>query len=109
MIRLPAGCTVNYPVTIDISKLTDDMINWYKSAGGSTKMEEHYDYKGNKKSVTFVQFGKAKYCHHKKDGTNGVRLHFHGDDASAATMFLMTFPDYVETHNMKEHYSLVQC
>lgn len=106
MIQLPPGCTVNYPITVEIDALTDNMIAWYKTIGGQVMQQEHWDSRGRRVVAHFVQYGKAKYCHHRKDGTNGVRLHFHGDDASVASLFLLTFSEHVEQHNLVDHYSL---
>ena len=38
-----------------------------------------------------------------EDGTNNVRLHFLGKDASTASVFLLKFNELVESHNMKEY------
>jgi len=37
-----------------------------------------------------------------QDGTNNVRLHFRGADASTASVFLLKFNEYVVRHNLKE-------
>lgn len=103
MIGLPPGCSVNYSITIEIDKLTNEMIAWYYLVGGGVKTEEHYDHRGRKVEKTFVQYGKGKWCHHRADGTNGTRLHFHGDDAAAASLFLIKFLESIENHNLKEH------
>ena len=106
MITLPPGCTINHPITVEIKSLTDNMVDWYRSVGGQVMEKEQWNNRGKREVVKFVQYGKSKFCHHRKDGTSGVRLHFHGEDANVATLFLMTFPEYVETHNISEHYSL---
>jgi hypothetical protein len=94
------------PIVIEISKLTDEMISWYQSVGGKSFQEEHYDYRGNPKQTTFVGYGRGKYCHHRKDGTGGVRLHFNEEDANIATLFIMKFTEHVEAHNIvQEHFS----
>jgi hypothetical protein len=94
--------TVHHPIVLEISKLTKEMIDWYHSVGGVGYEDEHWDHRGNRKTVTFVRYGSGKFCHHRKDGTGGVRLHFNGEHASIATMFIMQFPDFVEQHNIRE-------
>lgn len=103
MIPLPPGCTVNYAITIDIDKLTDDIINWYELIGGEIIESEHYNHRGQRQVLKYVKYGKGKRCHIRVDGSGGVRLHFHGDDASAASMFLIKFNEHVEQHNMREY------
>jgi hypothetical protein len=77
------------------------MINWYRSVGGKSFTEEYWDYKGHRKELTFVGYGRGKYCHYRKDGTVGVRLHFNEEDASVASLFIMTFDRDVEAHNFE--------
>lgn len=91
-----------HPIVIEIKGLTDDMVNWYQSVGGKTYMDDYWDYKGNRRKLNYVQYGKGKYCHHRKDGTVGVRLHFNEEDASVATMFILKFPEYIESHNIEQ-------
>ena len=79
------------------------MVNWYQLIGGLTKKDEHYDYKGRKVERYLVQYGKGKWCYHRADGTGGTRLHFHGDDASVASMFIVKFMDYVQTSNLDRY------
>ena len=103
MIALPPGCTVTYAVWIDVAKMNDEIIDWFKLIGGTTSNgKEMYDHKGRPLNRTYVQYGKAKNCHYKQDGTGGVRLHFHGDDVSVASMFLLKFNDIVDGHNMQQ-------
>jgi hypothetical protein len=103
MIQLPPGCTVTYAVWIDINKITQEVIDWFNLIGGIVSTESNFtDYRGRTKPITYVQYGKAKKCHYRQDGTGGVRLHFHGDDVSVASMFLLKFNDMVENHNMQQ-------
>ncbi len=102
MIPLPPGCTVTYSVYIDVDQLTDEMIDWYKLIGGKVWDDEWYDYRGRLKKVHYVQYGKGKRCHLFKDGTNGARLHFHGDDAPTASVFIIKFFDRVTNNNLQE-------
>lgn len=101
MISLPPGCTVTYAVWIDVEELTDDMLTWYNTVGGLVTADKHYNHRGNVTEVHYVSYGKGKRCHHMKDGTRQVRLHYHGDDVSVASMFLLKFNEYVVNHNLQ--------
>lgn len=103
MIALPPGCSVNYAITIELSEMTDDIVDWYKLVGGRTHDDVYYDFHGRKRNVVYLQYGKGKRCHYRQDGSNGVRLHFDGADAPVASMFLIKFLELVETHNLQEH------
>lgn len=94
--------TVHHPIVLEISQLTKEMINWFPSMGGVSYEEEHWDHLGKKKTITFVRYGTSKFCHHRKDGSNGVRLHFNSEYAPTATLFIMQFPKFVEQHNIKQ-------
>ena len=102
MIALPPGCTVTYAVWVDIDKLDQDMVDWFIMVGAEHKVDTYYDYKGHQKNRSFIRLGKGKWCHHRQDGSNGVRLHFHGDDASTVSMFLLKYNDQVVNHNLRE-------
>ena len=104
MIPLPHGCTLNYAITIDIDQLSDDMVEWFEMIGGRVITDKFYDSRGREKTVKYVQYGKGKRCHRNQDGTEGARIHFHGDDAPTASVFLIKFNEHVEKHNMREHY-----
>lgn len=103
MIGLPPGCTVNYAITVEITKMTNDIADWYKLIGGVVTNDDHYNHRGIKVTNIYVQYGRGKRCHYRQDGTRGIRLHFAGEDAAVASMFLIKFMDLVETHNLKEH------
>lgn len=103
MIPLPPGCTVNYSIQLEINDLNEDMIQWFELIGGTVTEKEHWDMRGHRKTQKFVQYGKAKPCHRRLDGTGGVRLHFHGDDASTASVFLIKFNEHVQQHNFTEY------
>jgi len=102
MIYLPPGCSVNYPIYIEIKEMTNAIVDWYKLIGGSVTIDETYDNRGRKKEREFVQYGKGKKCHYRADGSNGIRLHFAGEDASVASMFIIKFMDVIEQHNLRE-------
>jgi hypothetical protein len=103
MIQLPLGCTVVYGIRIDIDNLSADIIDWYKTVGGVITESKHYNRRGNEHVTTYVQYGKSKKCHyHHNGGSNAVRLHFLGEDASVASMFLLKFMEHVTDHNLKE-------
>jgi len=103
MITLPPGCTVNYAIFIEIEKLTDEMINWYQQVGGTIHEDRFWNNYNKEMVKKSVKYGKGKLCHHRQDGTKGVRLHFHGDDASIASMFILKFLDHVQSTNLDIH------
>ena len=102
MISLPPGCSVNYPIYIEIKEMTNSIIDWYRLIGGTVTESEEYDYRGRAKKREFVQYGKGKRCYYRADGSGGIRLHFSGEDAAVADMFIIKFMDVVESHNLKE-------
>jgi hypothetical protein len=102
MIALPPGCTVTYAVYVDVDQLTDEMVEWYRLVEGKIYEDKWYNHRGQEKQLTYVSYGKGKRCHHFQDGTTGTRLHFHGDDASAASMFIMKFFEHVTRNNLSE-------
>lgn len=103
MIGLPAGCSINYAITIELRQMTNEIVDWYQLAGGRVETKEHYNHRGNRVTLKYVSYGNGKQCHYRQDGSGGVRLHFQGLDASAASMFLIKFYDVIESHNLKEH------
>jgi len=103
MIPMPPGCRITYNVFIEIDQLTKEMVEWYQLVGGDTKMDNYYDNRGRKVEKYLVQYGKGKWCYHRADGTGGTRLHFQGEDAAVASLFLIKFLEHVQTHNLKEH------
>lgn len=103
MIALPPGCTVNYPIFIEIDQLTDEIVEWYRLIGGTVTEKKHWNHRSREQTVKFVQYGRGKICYRRQDGTEGVRLHFNGEDAAVASMFIIKFMERVETHNLKEH------
>ena len=102
MIALPPGCTVAYAIWIDIDQLTNEMVEWYQLIGGSVREDKWYDTRGREQIVKYVSYGKAKRCHHHHNGAGGTRLHFHGDDASTASVFIMKFFEHITNNNLKE-------
>jgi hypothetical protein len=102
VIALPFGCTVAFPVQIDVDKLTDEMCEWFDLIGGVVSTKTWYDARGREKSAKMVQYGKAKACHRYQDGSTRVKLHFHGDDASTASVFIMKFFEHVVHTNLEE-------
>lgn len=102
MITLPKGCSVPFTITIEIDKLTDEMVEWFEMVGGSKFEKEWFNHRGNRVAQTYVQYGQAKPCHYHQNGLGGVRLQFHGNDASTASVFIMKFFDHVESTNLKE-------
>lgn len=108
MIPLPRGCTVVYPIWIDIKDLSKDIIDWYETVGGKTKIDEYWTRRGDPHRIPYVAYGKGKWCHHHQNGEGGTRLHFDGSDASVASMFLIKFMDVIVNHNLKEHMERVE-
>ena len=102
MISLPPGCRVVYGIYIDIDRLTDDFIEWYKTIGGEVKHDQFYNTRGNMCKTPYVRYGKGKWCHHHQNGAGGTRLHFMGEDDSVASMCLLKFTEHVTNHNMQE-------
>jgi hypothetical protein len=103
MIQLPPGCTVGHSITIDIDNLSMDVIDWYRTVGGVVTEDKFYDRKGREQAMPYVQYGKGKKCHYHHNGVNNaVRLHFLGEDASVASMFLLKFMEHIVDHNLKE-------
>jgi hypothetical protein len=102
MIALPPGCTVTYAVYVDVDKLTDEMVEWYKLIGGKIYEDQWYNHRGQENRVMYVSYGKGKRCHHHHNGVGGTRLHFHGDDASTASMFILKFFNHITANNLQE-------
>ena len=91
-----------HPIVIEIKGLTKEIVEWYRSIGGKVYSDQIWDFKGRQIDVHYVGYGKGKFCHHRRDGTVGVRLHFNEEDAKIATMFIMQFHEFVEAHNIEE-------
>ena len=107
MIPLPPGCRVAHSIFFEISKLTDDIVDWFITIGGEIERKNYWDHRGRQQTDKFVRYGKGKLCYRRQDGSGGVRIHFHGDDASAASMFLIKFMDLIEQHNLQEYMELM--
>jgi hypothetical protein len=102
MIALPPGCRVVYPIWIDIEELNDEVVEWYDQIGGNKKVEHFWNSRGKENNVPYVSYGKGKWCHHHQNGLGGSRLHFNGEDASIASMFILKFSNIITNHNLKE-------
>jgi hypothetical protein len=102
MIPLPPGCAVTYSVWVDVTKITKELIEWYKLIGGRSKITEFWNSRGQRSEETYLAYGNSKWCHYHQNGFGGVRLHFHGDDASVASMLIIKFFDIITNHNLKE-------
>jgi hypothetical protein len=70
--------------------------------GGKAEAVKWWDHKGREQLTKQVQYGKAKASYKMQDGTGMHLIRFAGDDASAASMFLLKFIDQIQTHNLKE-------
>jgi len=103
MIALPPGCTVNYPIWIDVNKLNEDIIEWYRLQEGTIYYDRFWDSRGREVNQPYVAFGKGKKCHYHHNGIPGaVRLHFQGEDASLASLFILKFNDIIDNPNLQE-------
>ncbi len=102
MIALPPGCTVTYAIWIDIAKLNDEVVEWYDLVGGTVKYDQYWNSRGKEVKQAYVSYGRGKKCHHHHNGEGGTRLHFMGEDASVASMFILKFNDIIINHNLKE-------
>ena len=106
MITLPPGCTVSQNIRIVVAELTDDMVQWFVDVGGSVSTDHQYrtySYPPEReKIIKRVSYGKGKYCYRLQDGTNGVLLHFQGEDAVVASAFMLRFNNYILSHNFPE-------
>jgi len=103
MIRLPAGCSVTYAVFVEVDDLTEDMVDWYRQVGGTVTEDKFYNYRSKLITRAYVSYGCSKRCYYHNNGMGHVRLHFRGEDAPVATMFIMKFMDNVIDHNMQEN------
>lgn len=104
MIQLPPGCKVAYEIRFYVTKLTDEMGEWFNMIGGQATQIKEYDWRGREHTVNQVQYGKAKPSYVTKDGRNLTLVRFDGRDASTASVFLIKFFDQIQSHNMKEEY-----
>ena len=104
MIALPPGCTVVYPIWIDIDTLTEEILDWYRTVGGVVVFDRFWNSRGKEYNVPYVKYGKGKKCHYHQNNVppGGVRLHFNGEDAAVASMFIIKFLDIIVNHNLKE-------
>jgi hypothetical protein len=105
MIPLPPGAKRFYEIRFRVRELTDEMGEWFNMIGGKAWAEQEHDYRGRQVLHKFVQYGRAKASHHLIDGTSSVLIRFNGEDASAASMFLIKFFDNIQEHNMQDYLS----
>ena len=102
MIALPPGCTVTYAIWVDVDQLTEEMVEWYRLVEGKVYKDRWYDTRGREQSVYYVSYGRGKRCHHHQNGNGGTKLHFNGEDASTASMFIMKFFEHVTDNNLQQ-------
>ena len=102
MMPLPPGCKLVYSVWIDVDKLTQDMIEWYCVVEGEVRYDHYYNTRNREQIDAYVRYGKGKWCHHHHNGHGGTRLHFMGEDAHVASMFLLKFNEHVTANNMQQ-------
>lgn len=110
MIALPPGCKVSYHIWIDVDELTDAMCEWFEMIGGTVteKAEAFSGRSYSLKVIKQVQYGNAKSSYYRQDGSGTVKINFHGDDASTASMFLLKFSEHIVAHNMKTEFELIK-
>lgn len=82
-----------YPITIDISKLTAEMITWAEMQGAEITDDSLH-------KRTIVRFANSKAS--AGVSGNGMRLHFNYSEKNTALLFLLMFDNYVINHNMEE-------
>jgi hypothetical protein len=101
MIPLPPGCKVNFTIYIDVERLTDDMIEWYRTVGGDISLDTYYDHRGIQTDITYVKYrcGKRSY---KYTHNNQTKLHFNGEDAAVASLFILKYLDFIISTNLQE-------
>ena len=105
---LPPGCKLNYNLYLDVDNLTNNMVEWFEMIGGKVGSEIKWTRSGGTQNWPVVQYGKGKPSYRRQDGTNNVKINFHGDDASVASMFLLKFNEHVVAHNMAREFNLVK-
>ncbi len=103
MMHLPPGVTVNYFIAFELDTMTPEIADWFNMIGGTVTQDQYWDSRGREKIVTNVQYGKGKRSYYRQDGSGGVRIQFHGDDAVTASVFLIKFIDHIQQHNFKEY------
>lgn len=102
MIPLPPGCHLVYEIQIVTNDLTNEMGEWFTLIGGTATQIQHMDWRGRPKYEKVVKYGKAKASHQMQNGSGEYLIRFAGEDASAASMFILKFMDNVITHNLRE-------
>lgn len=102
MIALPPNVSINYDVTIQVSQLSGEMLNWYQQVGGKVTKTKWYDGKWKEHLVPVVQYGDAKPSHKMLDGTGNFIIRFKSQDAHVGLMFILKFADDIVSHNMRD-------
>lgn len=82
-----------YPITIDIDKLTDEIIDWAHTQEAIVVLDP-------KKKATTIQFQNSKISVQQRNGS--MRLHLDFSQRNSALLFLLLFRDNIVNHNMKE-------
>ena len=107
MIPLPPGCRVNFSIYIDVERLTDDMIEWYRLVGGEVTKDTYWDSRARQVDTTFVKYGRGKRSY-KYTGSSQVKLHFNGEDASIASLFVLKYLDLIINTNLQKQMELFE-
>lgn len=82
-----------FPITIDIDKLTDEIIDWAHTQEAIVVLDP-------KKKATTIQFQNSKISVQQRNG--GMRLHLDFSQRNSALLFLLLFRDNIVNHNMTE-------
>jgi len=82
-----------FPITIDIDKLTDEIIDWACTQEATVVLDP-------KKKATTIQFQNSKISVQQRNGS--MRLHLDFSQRNSALLFLLLFRDNIVNHNMKE-------
>lgn len=102
MIPLPTGCRIAYEIRFYVSDIADEMVNWFNLIGGSATTIKWYNHLGQEQFKNQVQYGKAKPSYVTQDGTRLILVRFTQEDVAIASIFLIKFFDYIQSHNLKE-------
>jgi hypothetical protein len=101
MIALPPGVKLNFSIYIDVQNLTQDMIEWYRTVGGEVSQDTVYDHRGRQLDTTYVKYGRGKRSYKYTNSTQ-TKLHFNGEDASVASLFVLKYLDLIINTNLQE-------
>jgi hypothetical protein len=76
------------------------MIEWYKLVGGEVTVDTYFDARARSVDTTFVRYGRGKRSY-KYTGSQQVKLHFNGEDASVASLFVLKYLESIINTNLQ--------